>query len=116
MTDREKALEAILEQIWSELYGKNLQVSGWHLNGELEPLDSWFEENDWEIPNKTTSKDISSLVRKKHQLVDLKLTMKNAADKYMRNYPHLTNISSSEIRNIDEDIKKLNEKIGALCD
>ena len=29
------------------LCGQGLQVAGWHQNGDLEPLDSWFEENEW---------------------------------------------------------------------
>ena len=36
-----------LTEIQAELYGKGLEVSGWHQNGALEPLDSWFEDNDW---------------------------------------------------------------------
>lgn len=37
-----------LNEIKDSLYGQNLMVSGWHLNGDLEPIDSWFESNDWE--------------------------------------------------------------------
>lgn len=36
-----------LEEITSELYGKGLDVVGWHLNGDLEPLDTWFDDNEW---------------------------------------------------------------------
>lgn len=39
---------AKLKEIKGELYGKGLQVSGWHENGVLEPLESWFDDNDWE--------------------------------------------------------------------
>jgi len=38
--------EEVLAEIGKELYGKGLLVSGWHLNGDLEPLDSWFEDNE----------------------------------------------------------------------
>ncbi|NIF35278.1 hypothetical protein F3J30_01830 [Enterobacter sp. Tr-810] len=41
------ALKAVVSEIRNELYGNGFQVSGWHLNGALEPLDSWFEENNW---------------------------------------------------------------------
>jgi len=30
-------------------YGQNMLVANWHLNGDLEPIDSFFEENDWAI-------------------------------------------------------------------
>lgn len=32
----------------NSFYGQNLSVAGWHLNGAHEPIDSWFEQNDWE--------------------------------------------------------------------
>ena len=41
------ALEAAkeeLEALWS-FYGKGLEVANWHLNGDLEPLDHFFESN-----------------------------------------------------------------------
>ena len=28
---------------WKDLYGQDLGISGWHLNGELEPFDNFFE-------------------------------------------------------------------------
>lgn len=28
-----------------EFHGQNLQVANWHLNGDLEPWDNFFEEN-----------------------------------------------------------------------
>ncbi|EMV7407846.1 hypothetical protein AADQ46_001335 [Enterobacter soli] len=40
-------LKAVVSEIRNELYGQGFQVSGWHLNGAIEPLDSWFEENNW---------------------------------------------------------------------
>ncbi|MFZ4218701.1 hypothetical protein ACEV6Q_12685 [Enterobacter ludwigii] len=42
------ALKSVITDIHSELYGHGFAVAGWHLNGALKPLDSWFEENDWE--------------------------------------------------------------------
>ncbi|MGK3191559.1 hypothetical protein [Enterobacter soli] len=40
------ALKAVISEIRNELYGHGFQVFGWYLNGALEPLDSWFEENN----------------------------------------------------------------------
>ena len=37
-----------LADINNSLYGQNLLITGWHLNGDTEPMDTWFEENDWE--------------------------------------------------------------------
>lgn len=37
-----------LGSVRDALYGQNLSISGWHLNGELEPVDNWFDSNDWE--------------------------------------------------------------------
>ena len=39
--------ERKLSEIETAFYGKNLHVAGWHLNGELEPMDSFFEDNCW---------------------------------------------------------------------
>lgn len=47
-----------LTEIHSELYGHGLEVLGWHLNGDTEPLDSWFDDNEWgpvETPEKARS-------------------------------------------------------------
>lgn len=43
-------LKGIVSEINNELYGQGFQVSGWHLNGELEPLDNWFTDNGWGEP------------------------------------------------------------------
>ncbi|WP_210515113.1 hypothetical protein [Pantoea ananatis] len=43
-------LKVIVECVNSELYGKGFEVSGWHLNGSLEPLDNWFTDNAWGLP------------------------------------------------------------------
>jgi len=40
-------LRGIIREIAGELYGQGFEVAGYHLNGELKPLDSWFEENGW---------------------------------------------------------------------
>ncbi|HGW0999893.1 TPA: hypothetical protein ACNPUC_004045 [Raoultella planticola] len=40
-------LKAAIDGVHHELYGQGFMVAGWHLNGDLHPLDSWFEENDW---------------------------------------------------------------------
>ncbi len=37
----------ILKEIREMFYGQNLQISGWHQNGELEAVDTFFEENMW---------------------------------------------------------------------
>lgn len=34
-------------EMCGELYGQGFEVAGWHLNGDLEPLDSWFDHNGW---------------------------------------------------------------------
>ena len=28
---------------WTELYGKGLEVANWHLNGDTEPFDNFYE-------------------------------------------------------------------------
>jgi len=45
--DRLDELQSTIADIRSTLYGHGLTVSGWHLNGELEPIDNFFEENGW---------------------------------------------------------------------
>ncbi|MFL3314790.1 hypothetical protein [Enterobacter asburiae] len=40
-------LKAAISSIHQELCGQGFEVAGWHLNGDLQPLDSWFEENNW---------------------------------------------------------------------
>ena len=37
---------AELEALWS-FYGMGLEVANWHLNGDLHPLDDFFESNDF---------------------------------------------------------------------
>ena len=40
-------LKSKLDDIKTSLCGHNLEVANWHHNGELEPLDNFFEENGW---------------------------------------------------------------------
>jgi hypothetical protein len=40
-------LRELHAEVVGELYGQGFYVVGWHLNGDHEPLDSWFEENGW---------------------------------------------------------------------
>ncbi len=35
-----------LDALWS-FHGKRLSVANWHQNGDLEPLDNFFEENNY---------------------------------------------------------------------
>jgi len=50
-----KMMEEKYTSICDELYGKNLHVVGWHLNGDHEPMDAFFEDCDW-LPEPPTSK------------------------------------------------------------
>lgn len=43
-------LKGVVSGINNELYGQGFMVSGWHLNGALEPLDNWFTDNGWGEP------------------------------------------------------------------
>lgn len=31
------------KEYWDELYGKGLEVANWHMNGELEDLDNFYD-------------------------------------------------------------------------
>lgn len=44
-------IEQKLKDIIDTLYGQNLYVVNWHLNGDLKPIDEFFEDNDWFIEN-----------------------------------------------------------------
>ncbi|QIC87543.1 hypothetical protein F0336_14270 [Serratia liquefaciens] len=44
------ALKGVVGEINEELYDKGFEVAGWHLNGDLEPLDNWFTDNGWGSP------------------------------------------------------------------
>ena len=40
----EIAIKAIkFKEYFDEMYGKGLDVANWHLNGELEPFDNFYE-------------------------------------------------------------------------
>ena len=39
--------ERIVKEMREAFYGQNLEVANWHQNGDLEPIDKFFEENDW---------------------------------------------------------------------
>lgn len=36
-----------LSEIRDELCGNGFEISGWHNNGDMEPIDTWWEDNDW---------------------------------------------------------------------
>ncbi len=40
--ERDKLLK--FKQYFDSLYGENLEVANWHLNGELEPFDNFYED------------------------------------------------------------------------
>lgn len=48
---RSAMIEQKLKDIIDTLYGQNLYVANWHLNGDLKPMDEFFEDNDWFIEN-----------------------------------------------------------------
>lgn len=54
-------LRVAVDGINSELYGKGFEVLGWHLNGDTEPLDTWFEDNDWDPETPATDAAIAEL-------------------------------------------------------
>lgn len=37
----------VLQDIKETLYGQNMEILGWHLNGNTEPFDSFADENGW---------------------------------------------------------------------
>ena len=41
--------ERIVGEVWDMFYGQNMEVSNWNLNGTLQPIDRFFDENDWTI-------------------------------------------------------------------
>ena len=48
---RSAEIERKFKEILETFYGQNLYVANWHLNGDLESMDNFFEENDWFIEN-----------------------------------------------------------------
>lgn len=39
----------IINEIRDTFYGQNMEVLNWHKNGESEPIDNFFESNNWSI-------------------------------------------------------------------
>ncbi|MBZ7451315.1 hypothetical protein FMJ32_27660 [Klebsiella michiganensis] len=54
-------LKAAIDGVHHELYGQGFMVAGWHLNGDLHPLDSWFEENDWNPETPATDRIVAGI-------------------------------------------------------
>lgn len=48
LAEHAERLNAKLHDINDSLRGHGFEVANHHLNGDLEPLDNWFEGNDWE--------------------------------------------------------------------
>lgn len=40
-----KKAEKLIDALYSVLYGQGLEVANWHRNGELQPMDSFFDDN-----------------------------------------------------------------------
>lgn len=55
------ALKAAISSIHEGLCGQGFEVSGWHLNGDLQPLDSWFEENNWNPETPATDRIVAGI-------------------------------------------------------
>lgn len=43
-----KKLKAFYDY-WSDLYGQGLEIANWHLNGDLEPFDDFFDSAEDEM-------------------------------------------------------------------
>jgi hypothetical protein len=41
--------ERIVGEVWDMFYGQNMELTNWHLNGDTEKIDNFFESNDWAI-------------------------------------------------------------------
>lgn len=39
--------KAALQEIRGTLYGQNIELTNWHLNGTTEPFDNFAENNGW---------------------------------------------------------------------
>lgn len=39
----------VVGEMWEMFYGQGFEIANWHLNGDLEAIDNFFEENDWNI-------------------------------------------------------------------
>lgn len=60
------ALKVAVDGFNQELYGKGFEVLGWHLNGDTEPLDNWFGENDWNPETPATSAALAAIRTESH--------------------------------------------------
>ncbi|QIU88246.1 hypothetical protein [Yokenella regensburgei] len=67
LTAENTALKSVVADIHSELYGHGFEIAGWHLNGDFQPLDSWFEENNWDPETPATD---ASLAEVRAQAID----------------------------------------------
>lgn len=47
LQEQVEILNRIIDEIHDTFYGRNMSVTGWHLNGELEPIDNFFDSNYW---------------------------------------------------------------------
>ncbi len=45
--DRCDELHAVVSEMSDMLYGQGFEVANWHLNGDMESMDNFFEENNW---------------------------------------------------------------------
>lgn len=39
--------KAILQEIQDTIYGQNVELTNWHLNGDTEPFDSFADRQGW---------------------------------------------------------------------
>ncbi|MDE7915279.1 hypothetical protein [Enterobacter kobei] len=88
-------LKSVVSEINNELYGHGFQVSGWHLNGALEPLDSWFEENNWNP--ETPATDV--------YLDEVRAQGVESAGEYLRQYA----------KSLHEEARLVLQDAGELC-
>ncbi|MBH3296730.1 hypothetical protein I5R71_15840 [Serratia marcescens] len=61
-----QALKVAVDGFNQELYGKGFEVLGWHLNGDTEPLDNWFGENDWNPETPATDAALAAIRTESH--------------------------------------------------
>lgn len=54
-------LKRKLGEIWDTFYGQNMKVIGWHLNGDTEPIDNFFDQNDWGVDGDDDDKKMSEV-------------------------------------------------------
>lgn len=67
-----------LDDVRDSFCGRNLMISGWHLNGDLEPVDNWFDSNDWEPVQVAISNHVKQSYGYDTQLWDDATTARNA--------------------------------------